>query len=159
MAEGKLLSRVLPVWLPIIVDATVLTLLVFAALQQNLRMGANDPQVQMAEDAAARLNAGAGPDSVTPAQQVDMARSLAPFLIVFGHDGRPLASSALLDGNGDILVGRSLRLVEQRADALARVVIVLWLVMLIASGLAPLLGGRLARWLAPRPLVYDDSAH
>ena len=198
MAELKLLSRVLPVWLPIIVAATVLTLLVFAALQQNLRMGANDPQVQMAEDAAARLNAGAGPDSVTPAQQVDMARSLAPFLIVFGHDGRPLASSALLDGqtplpprgvfdsipqggrseitwaprpdvreaavivayrNGDILAGRSLRLVEQRADALARAVIVLWLVMLISSGLAILLGGRLARWLAPRPLVYDDSAH
>ncbi len=94
----ELLRRAVAVFLPVAGAATVLILLVYAAGQQNLRMNANDPQVQMAEDAAARLDAGASPKAVIPADPVDLARSLAPFVIVFGRDGTQLASSARLDG-------------------------------------------------------------
>lgn len=151
--------------------------LVFAAVQQDLRMGANDPQIQMVEDAAARLDGGASPASVVSAPAVDLARSLAPFTIVFGKDRRPLASSAILDGqtpqppagafdavanggrseitwaprpavreaavivayrDGYVLAGRSLRIVEQREDALGQVVILLFVVMLAFTALTSL---------------------
>lgn len=85
-------------WLPLAVVATVLAGTAFAIGQQILRTGANDPQVQLAEDAAAQLQAGANPADVLPSAQTDLATSLAPWLIVYGPDRKPLAGSAQLDG-------------------------------------------------------------
>ena len=64
--------------------------------QQVLRMSANDPQIQMAEDATQRLNSGEDPAHVVPDRKVDMAASLAPFVTVYDDAGRPVASSANL---------------------------------------------------------------
>ncbi len=61
-------------------------------------MGANDPQIQMAEDAASALNAGASVESVLPPAKVEIAGSLAPFLMVFDNSGKVLGSSATLHG-------------------------------------------------------------
>jgi hypothetical protein len=75
---------------------------VFALLlveHQQLRLQADDPQVQLAEDAAARLAAGATPASVLPpGGSVDIARSLAPFVVVYDAAGAPVASSGQLHG-------------------------------------------------------------
>jgi hypothetical protein len=65
--------------------------------QQVLRSTANDPQVQMAHDATFRLAAGADLH-IAGGDLVDPSRSLAPFLIVFDVNGRPISSSAVLDG-------------------------------------------------------------
>jgi len=89
---------ILTVWVPVAIVATALSGLVEVAVQQSLRQSANDPQIQMAEDAAAALAGGGAPRSLLPAGQVDVARSLAPYLIVFDEAGEPLASSATLDG-------------------------------------------------------------
>lgn len=70
----------------------------YAVVQQDLREGANDPQIQMAEDAAAQLGAGQPVQAVVPRQTVDIATSLAPFMIVFDNNGNPIASSARLNG-------------------------------------------------------------
>ena len=84
--------------------AILLTLTTFIALtgynisQQVLRMSANDPQIQMAEDAAQRLNAGEDAERIVPDHKVDMAASLAPFVIIYDDSGRPVASSVSLDG-------------------------------------------------------------
>ncbi|HSO93260.1 MAG TPA: hypothetical protein VLS53_02160, partial [Candidatus Dormibacteraeota bacterium] len=96
--RDRVLTRALLLFVPVVVAASIVMALVYVVGQQNLRVGANDPQVQMAEDAAARLQSGASPTSVVPAERVDIGQSLAPFLIVFGRDGQPLASSATLDG-------------------------------------------------------------
>ena len=61
-------------------------------------MGANDPQIQMAEDAASALMPGANVESVVPSAKVEIADSLAPFLIVFDKSGKVLASSASFHG-------------------------------------------------------------
>lgn len=92
------MANVMRVWLPGVVAATILAGLVYVALQQTLRLGANDPQIQMAEDTAAALGAGAEARTLVPTQPVDIARSLAPFLVVFDREGRVVASSATLDG-------------------------------------------------------------
>ena len=93
------MSRVISVlrhWLPLTAVTTALCGLVYGAVQQVLRQSANDPQIQMAEDAAAALEQGGTVESVLPATKIDVAQSLAPFLIVFDDTGKPLASSGLL---------------------------------------------------------------
>jgi hypothetical protein len=85
-------------WLPLAVVATVLAGTAFTIGQQILRSGANDPQVQLAEDAAAELQAGANPTDVLPSAHIDIASSLAPWVMVYGPDRRQLAGSARLDG-------------------------------------------------------------
>ena len=93
-----LLVRALTSWLPVAVLATVMAGLVYGVGQHILRSGANDPQIQLARDAAAGWDAGAEPVSLVPPTRTDVGRSLAPFLIVFDRSGAEIASSALLDG-------------------------------------------------------------
>ena len=88
----------LAAWLLAALVATAMALLTYTAVQQALRQGANDPQVQMAEDAAVALAGGAAPGNILPIAKVDPSRSLAPYLIVFDDAGRPIASSAELAG-------------------------------------------------------------
>jgi hypothetical protein len=98
-ADHRILARrAVALFLPLVVVATALCGLVYVVAQQGLRSGANDPQVQLAEDAARALDAGTTPASVTGPVTVDVARSLAPFVVVYDASGRPLASSGQLDG-------------------------------------------------------------
>lgn len=72
--------------------------LIYIAVQQDLRQSANDPQIRMAEDAAAKLASGQQVQIIVPKEKVDIAKSLAPYIIVFDATGKPIASSAQLDG-------------------------------------------------------------
>jgi hypothetical protein len=79
-------------------------MLVFAVAQQALRTAANDPQLAMAQDAAAALDDGTTPASViagagTP---VDVDTSLAPFIVVFGPGQTVLVADARLDGGDPV---------------------------------------------------------
>jgi hypothetical protein len=85
-------------WFALAAVATVLAATAFTIGQQILRSGANDPQVQLAEDAAAELQAGVNPTDVLPSAHIDIASSLAPWMMVYGPDRRQLAGSARLDG-------------------------------------------------------------
>ena len=84
--------------LPLAAVSTIVCLLVFVTAQQSLRTGANDPQIQMAEDAARALERGEAIDKVMPAAKVEIERSLAPFLMIYDTDGRPIAGSGTLNG-------------------------------------------------------------
>jgi hypothetical protein len=93
------LSRVFVSWVPLAVVFTLALGITYVAVQQSYRSAADDPQIQMAEDAARMLDAGADPAAVLPASQVELADSLAPFVILFDADGAPLMSNATLHGN------------------------------------------------------------
>jgi hypothetical protein len=86
----------LAIWLPIVIATTAVCGLVYVTVQQALRQSANDPQIQMAEDAAYALGGGAPAESVVSPDRIDVARSLAPFTVVFNDNGQVLASSGLL---------------------------------------------------------------
>ncbi|GAC1428280.1 MAG: hypothetical protein NVSMB58_01310 [Terriglobales bacterium] len=85
--------------------AILLTLTTFIAgtggvvSQQVLRMSANDPQTQLAEDGAQRVSAGENPSTVVSDRKINMATSLAPFVIIYDEAGRPVAASGYLDGS------------------------------------------------------------
>lgn len=90
--------------------------LLYVTVQQVLRSYANDPQIQMAEDAAAVLGAGEQVQSFVPAQKIDIATSLAPFMIVFDASGNPLASSAQLDSQTPVIPSGVFDYVRQNGE-------------------------------------------
>ena len=94
----RIFFEIIKKWLPLAIATAGLCALVYLTVQQSLRMGANDPQIQMAEDAAGSLNAGASVETVVPSTKVEIADSLASFVIVFDNSGKVLASSATLHG-------------------------------------------------------------
>lgn len=96
--------------------ATILALALYAIPQQVLRNGANDPQIQMATDLAAKLEAGVTPTAAMPTGDVDMARSLAPFLIVYNDAGQPLGSTGRLDGQIPVLPAGVFDYVRQHGE-------------------------------------------
>lgn len=71
---------------------------IYAAVQQSYRQSANDPQIQMAEDAVTALNNGRNIQSVVLLDNVDISKSLAVFLAVYDSSGNPVMSSGYLNG-------------------------------------------------------------
>lgn len=108
MSDARV-RMVLGTWAPVVVATTVLCLFVNLAVQQNFRATADDPQTQLAEDGAAMLAAGTQPDvvfaqpnSAAPnlrlSGPIDIGRSLAPWVAVYGSGGTPLSSDGRLHG-------------------------------------------------------------
>ena len=92
------LRNFIRIWLPFAVVISAFCLLVYTTVQQALRQGSNDPQIQMAEDAAYALDNGSALDLVIPGSKVEMGQSLAPFIVVYDVEGNPVAGSGLLNG-------------------------------------------------------------
>lgn len=77
---------------------TILCGLVYVSGQQILRIGANDPQIQLSEDMASSIAAGKPiPDTVFTSP-IDISKSLTLFFIVYDNTGRTLQSSGVLNG-------------------------------------------------------------
>lgn len=69
----------------------------YAVVQQAQRRAANYPQVQIAEDTAAALDAGASPSTLVTGK-VDFSKSLAPFVIVYNKAGQVVTASGYIGG-------------------------------------------------------------
>jgi energy-converting hydrogenase Eha subunit F len=86
-------------WLYAAIAVTGVCATIYLAVQQNYRQSLNDPQIQIAEDAAARLDAGDVPAAVVPrmGSLVNLDTSLATWVAVYDASGLPLESSGQLD--------------------------------------------------------------
>lgn len=95
----KILTRVSVLWLPLAVAVTGVFGFAYLATQQNYRQSANDPQIQMAEDAASALQAGAAPEEIVPhgPSLIDATHSLAPWMDVYDASGNLLETNGVLD--------------------------------------------------------------
>ena len=93
-----ILKTTIKYWLLIAVIIIGFYFSMYAAVQQVLRQGADDPQIQMAEDAAVKLTNGQAVQNIVPAEKVNIATSIAPYMIIFDANGIPIASSAQLNG-------------------------------------------------------------
>lgn len=92
------MGSVLKSWLPLALITTALCGLVYVAVQQDMRQGANDPQIQLAEDIAGLLGAGQNPQAFLPQVTVDIASSLGTYISIYNQSGEPIGSSAILAG-------------------------------------------------------------
>lgn len=90
------LMRTFVSWLPLAVVISGVFGFSYIALQQSYRLGLNDPQIQMAEDAASALNNNTPLDSVVPSEQIDISKSLKPWIAVFNPQGQQIASSGFI---------------------------------------------------------------
>ncbi|HSW99153.1 MAG TPA: hypothetical protein VLF71_04910 [Candidatus Saccharimonadales bacterium] len=68
---------------------------IFGVVQQVLRSGANDPQIQMAENVSASLEMGV-PTSQLITGVVRLNANLAPFVMVYDKAGNLLSGNALI---------------------------------------------------------------
>jgi hypothetical protein len=85
-------------WLILALVTSAFCALVYTTIQQTLRQGANDPQIQMAKDLANALENGRTTSSLMPAYMVDLKNSLGTFVSLYDEQGNQTASSGVLDG-------------------------------------------------------------
>ncbi len=82
--------------------ATVISIIfgtIYFSVQQDLRLGANDPQIAIAEDAARLLSGGVSPNSLVGQGNMEIDKSLSPFLVIYDKGGNPLISNAIFEGS------------------------------------------------------------
>lgn len=60
-------------------------------------MMANDPQIQLSEDVGEKIASGLPTATLVMPQNIDIAKSLATFTIVYSNSGQVLFSNALLN--------------------------------------------------------------
>ena len=77
---------------------TILSLTIYAVAQQDLRLTANDPQIQVAEDIAAMLSAGQLDQLSFPPEKIDISKNLSAFVTLFNDKGIPVLATTYLDG-------------------------------------------------------------
>jgi len=88
-------KRLISAAFPIIVAGTVAMLVACVAVQQDLRQSANDPQIELAEDAAAAIHNGYPLGELfAGSPHTDTTQSLAPFIMTFDSQGAFISSSA-----------------------------------------------------------------
>jgi hypothetical protein len=95
--------RAILAFVPIAIAVTATYGLVYLVAQQGLRSGGNDPQRQVAEDVASQLDRGMAPADVVGDGPIDVARSLAPFVVVYAADGSVVATDGQLDGASPLI--------------------------------------------------------
>jgi hypothetical protein len=86
-------------WIPLATLTVLVSGLVYGVVQQAYRSTANDPQIQMALDARNALMHGVAPQSLVPTNQVDIAESLAPYLVIYDARRAIVAASATVHGD------------------------------------------------------------
>lgn len=89
-----------------IIGFSFLFLVIYVVGQQNLRMGANDPQIQIAEDTALSFSKNEEPVFIKNNKDkngkdiiIDMKKSLLPFIMLYDKDFKLILSSARLGEN------------------------------------------------------------
>jgi hypothetical protein len=93
-----MIYRIFKTWILFAFLAAAMCGLVYLAVQQSLRIGANDPQIENAEDAAMMLGNGVPIASVVPAGSIDIASNLGTYMVLFDASGNPISGDARLDG-------------------------------------------------------------
>ena len=80
--------------------AAGVTVFATAAVQQNYRQSANDPQIQLARDGADALGRSLIPSAIVGDDpQIDAGSSLAPFVTVYDTNQHVLATSGQFNGD------------------------------------------------------------
>ncbi|HUC89955.1 MAG TPA: hypothetical protein VMR45_04080 [Patescibacteria group bacterium] len=86
------------VWGTITLGVTFIFAAFYVTVQQSLRRSANDPQISMVQNAAAKLDAGGKPAAIL-AGKIDVSYDMAPFIIIYDINGNVVAGNGYLDGS------------------------------------------------------------
>jgi len=84
-------------WFAVVLVIVIIFGTIYAVGQHGLRMDANMPQIQLAEDTAAQLTKGAQPAALVQGS-VAMDKSLAPFTNIYDQYGNSIVGEGMIDG-------------------------------------------------------------
>ena len=142
-------------FLPLMTAGTLLLLIVYVNDQQNIRLGANEPQEWMAHDTAIKIASGTPPLQAVMGAPVSVLSEDAPYLIVYNPEGSTTAATGLFDGKVSVLPrgvleyardhGTNRRTWEPEKGIRHAIVIV------------PIQGGKLGYVLSGRSLSYAEQ--
>lgn len=76
----------------------MLTGLIYAGLQYHIRSSANDPQIYVAENLAEDMFKNDTPSAPLNGGNVDIERSVAPFVILYDSNGRAVDGTGRING-------------------------------------------------------------
>ncbi|MFO0702739.1 MAG: hypothetical protein U0514_02600 [Candidatus Andersenbacteria bacterium] len=110
------LVKLLAAWLPLAVVSTLIYSALYATVQQVYRTSANDPQVQIARDITAILEAGTRPTDVLGSGSIDVGKSLSPFVEIYDNDGKLVGSTGNLNGQDPFLPDGVLAFTRSHAE-------------------------------------------
>lgn len=88
------MKKLLP-WYAAAITLVIIFGTIYSVAQQLQRREANMPQIQIAEDLAADLNKGLDPKTAVSGH-INMASSLAPFVMIYSQFGKPIAGNGYL---------------------------------------------------------------
>jgi len=92
-------ATVFKAWLGFAAIITLACGIIYVTVQQNFRLSANDPQIQMAQDAAIAIDKGADPKNLAGTNApLEISTNLSPFLVVYDPSGNLVAGGATLNG-------------------------------------------------------------
>jgi len=98
--KRKVMFETFKTWVPLALVILIFSGLAYVAVQQNYRLSANDPQIQIAEDISSAISQGTTPPDaiVSPTPTTEMSPSLATFVTIYTATGTPIGSSVSLNG-------------------------------------------------------------
>jgi hypothetical protein len=131
----KTIFSIIIKWLPTTIITAGLCGLVYLTVQQALRMDANDPQIQMAEDAVSALNGGV----------LDYMRQHGEERVTWQPEkGVRMATVVVRYDKGFVLAGRSLREMEIQISNIEKIsgiaMLTIWAATLLKIALGELVG-------------------
>ena len=85
-------------WITLAVIITFFLGILYLAIQQSLRLAANEPQTAMAQEVANGIKSGEKPEDLVKGR-IDIASSATPFIIVYDQFGMPLAGNGYLNNS------------------------------------------------------------
>jgi hypothetical protein len=88
---------------PLIVLGTLVLLIMYVNDQQNIRLGANEPQEWMAHDAAVKIASGVSPLQAVLGAPVMVMSEEAPYLIAYNAEGSTTAATGQFVGKVSVL--------------------------------------------------------
>lgn len=162
------------IWICSFIIISVIFGTIYAVIQQNSRLSANDEQVKIAYDISNSIENGSDINSLVSTNKIDISKSLSPFIIIYDDEKNVISSSGLLNneipqlpkgvldytllhnenrvtwqpqnnvriaavvkkfesGNmsGYVLVGKSLKEVEDRDSHMFLLVLVAWFISMV----------------------------
>lgn len=91
------MKSVLRYWLPLAFAITGLCLFTYIAVQQEIRLSANDPQIQLSEDIANHLSQVQDAAFLNQQGRSDISKSLSTYIAVFDKDKKLIAANGVLN--------------------------------------------------------------
>ena len=92
-------KTVLKIWIVLTIATLGICMLVYATVQQSLRQGANDPQIQLAEDVKSLLDNGKLATDFNGYDKTDIGKSLSTFILIYDTEGKAVAGTGLLNNS------------------------------------------------------------